>query len=219
MKALLIPIKDPANAKSRLSGLLSQEERRVLAWAMFEDVAKAITEAVKPESVAIASNYQPAISFARARGWNVLLEESQQSESASVDWASRILESLGFETVMRLPADIPLVTAADIDALLSIDLNAPSAVLVPSRDGTGTNAILRNPPSLFPSRFGPDSLALHRLEASRVGTECLIVENDRIALDIDEPADIDRFLQLGEDSSAYRLLQGMDLARRSSSEA
>src|SRR5262249_34316918 len=197
MNALLIPIKDPANAKSRLASLLAGDERRRLAWAMFEDVSRAVAGARKPGRVVMVTSYQPAIERARALGWEVLVEEFQVSESASVDWASRILSERGFDTVMRLPADIPLVRADDVDALLSVDLNSPGALLVPSRDGTGTNAIIRKPPTLFPSRFGPNSLGLHKTEAARVGVECVIMNNSRVALDIDELGDLHTLLECG----------------------
>lgn len=206
MKALLIPIKDPTHAKTRLAELLSEEERRQLAWAMFEDVSRAIATARKPDRVVMVTSFTPAIERARELGWDVLIEESQISESTSVDWASRILSERGFDTVMRLPADLPLVRAEDIDGLLSIELDSPGALLVPSREGTGTNAIIRTPPTLFPSRFGPNSLALHKQEAVRVGVECVIVNNARIALDIDEPADVELLLNEGSGTQAFGAL-------------
>jgi 2-phospho-L-lactate guanylyltransferase len=206
MKALLIPVKDPTRAKTRLGELLSGDERRRLAWAMFEDVSRAIVNARKPDRVVMVTSFTPAIERARSLGWEVLIEESQISESASVDWASRVLSERGFDTVMRLPADLPLVRAEDIDELLSIGLDSPGALLVPSREGTGTNAIIRTPPALFPSRFGPNSLALHKQEAARVGVECVIVNNARIALDIDEPADVELLLEEGRGTQAFAAL-------------
>lgn len=214
MKALLIPIKDPTHAKTRLAEVLSEEERRRLAWAMFEDVSRAIATARKPDRVVIVSSYTPAIERARSLGWEVLIEESQISESASVDWASRILSERGFDTVMRLPADLPLVRAEDIDELLSVELDSPGALLVPSREGTGTNAIIRTPPTLFPSRFGPYSLALHKQEAAKTGVECLIVENARIALDVDEFADVDRLLDSGRGTETFDALVKMGMPER-----
>ena len=214
MKALLIPIKDPANAKTRLARLLTEEERRQLAWAMFEDVSRAIATANKPDRIILVSNFAPAVEKARALGWEVLTEESQISESASVDWASSVLSERGFETVMRLPADLPLVRGEDIDALLSIELAAPGALLVPSREGTGTNAIIRTPPALFPSRFGPNSLALHQEEAARVGVDCVIAHNARIALDIDEPEDIGLLLKEGIGTQAYEALSDTNILER-----
>src|SRR5262249_39850026 len=76
----------------------------------------------------------------------------------------------------------------------------------PSREGTGTNAIIRTPPVLFPSRFGPNSLALHKQEAARVEVECAIVNNPRVAIDIDEPADVELLLEIGADTAAFRAL-------------
>lgn len=214
MKALLIPLKDPANAKTRLAGLLLADERRRLAWAMFEDVSRAVCATTRPDRVVLVSSFEPAIEHARSAGWDVLIEDSQESESASIDWASRVLAERGFDTVMRLPADIPLVEARDIDELISLELRVHAAVLVPSREGTGTNAILRTPPALFPSRFGPNSLMLHKQEAVRAGVECLIVANTRIALDIDEPADLKVLLETGGSTQTLSVLAEMQIARR-----
>ena len=214
MKALLIPIKDPSNAKSRLGELLSDDERRRLVWAMFDDVSRAIATASKADRIILVGSFGPAVERARDLGWDVLIEDSQISESASVDWASRVLGERGFNTVMRLPADLPLVRGKDIDELLSIELVARGALLVPSREGTGTNAIIRTPPTLFPSRFGPNSLSLHKQEAARVGVDCVVVNNARIELDIDEPADVELLLKEGIGTRAFAALTEMNVLER-----
>lgn len=213
-KALLIPIKEPTRAKTRLANLLTLEERQQLVWAMFEDLCKALAAAKKAEHIFIVTNFQQAAEHAHSFGWQVLLEEAQESESASIDWASRLLKEQGFDAVMRLPADLPLVRGEDIDELLALELKAPKALLVPSREGTGTNAIIRAPADLFASRFGPNSLARHKEEALRVGVECLIVKNERIALDIDEPQDIETFLASGKETQTFRLLEEMNISER-----
>ena len=78
--------------------------------------------------------------------------------------------------------------------------------MVPSRNGMGTNALLRNPPDVFPSRFGHDSFAAHIREAMTAGARLRIIANPRIALDLDDPDDIDRFLAQPAAGETYRVL-------------
>lgn len=214
MKALLIPVKDPSKAKTRLAELLTEDERRRLAWTMLEDVARAVESSTRPDRVILVSSFEPAVDMARDLDWEVLIEENQISESDSVDWASRILSERRFDMVMRLPADLPLVKGQDIDDLMSITLESPGAILVPSSEGSGTNAIIRTPPTLFPSRFGPNSLALHKREAALVGVECRIVNNPRIALDIDEASDIERLLAEGAGTRSFTAISDMGVIER-----
>jgi 2-phospho-L-lactate guanylyltransferase len=107
-----------------------------------------------------------------------------------VDAASRQCTHDGVKALLRLPIDLPLVTQSDIETLFYFMEPAPSVVIAPSMDGTGTNALLRSPPDLFPSHFGPGSFALHMEEAEKAGARIAIVRNERIALDIDEPKDL-----------------------------
>lgn len=214
MKTLLIPVKAPTGSKTRLSDLLSAGERKQLAWVMFEDVVRAVTHTREPDLIVLVSSFSQAVDRARTLGWDVIFEHSQVSESASIDWASQILRERGFDTVMRLPADLPLVRSEDIDDILSMKIDTPGALLVPSRDGTGTNAIVRTPPALFASRFGPNSLSLHKQEAARAGASCVVVNNERIALDIDEPADVEVLLERGRGTETYSTLVELDIFDR-----
>ena len=159
MRALLLPVKDLRNAKQRLDGVLTPDQRFALASAMLADTVAAIRGVGMADEIFVVTNYEPAIQAATENNWRVLHETQQLSESFSVDAASRQLESLGFTSVLRIPLDLPLIRSSDIDELLAIRSPAPSVVIVPSRDGTGTNAILRTPPTLFPSHFGSGSFA------------------------------------------------------------
>src|SRR6267143_4169884 len=90
MRALLLPIKDLKNAKQRLAGLLTPEERCGLAHAMLADTLHAVRGVRLAKKIFVVTNYEPAIRAAKENGWEILREERQVSESASVDWASRI---------------------------------------------------------------------------------------------------------------------------------
>jgi 2-phospho-L-lactate guanylyltransferase len=202
MRAILIPVKDLTQAKQRLAGLLPQEERTALARAMLEDVFSAVAATRGADAVFVISSDAPALARARGLGWEIFPEHQQISESHSVDEASRQCEVRGVRALLRLPIDIPLVESRDIEALLDAAAEGTSVVLVPSRDGSGTNALLRTPPRLFPSHFGPGSLARHLDEAGRVGAHARVIRNPRIELDIDDEADLRAFFAVGGQETA-----------------
>jgi len=195
MRALLLPIKDLRNAKRRLVGFMSPEERLGLAQAMLADTFRAVRGVRRADKVFVATNYPPAMRAAEENGWALLQEEQQISESVSVDAASRECERRGITAVLRIPLDVPLVEASDIDDLLATECAAPTLVIVPSRDGTGTNAILRMPPTLFPSHFGSGSFAKHCEEARNAGAQVIVRRSARLEMDVDDQADLRALLE------------------------
>jgi 2-phospho-L-lactate/phosphoenolpyruvate guanylyltransferase len=195
MRALLLPIKDLKNAKQRLAGILTPGERFALAHAMLADTIRAVRGVQHAGKIFVVTNYEPAMQAARENGWEILREEKQISESVSVDAASRQCEDRGITGVLRLPLDLPLVQSGDIDELLVAECGAPALVIVPSRDGTGTNAILRMPPTLFPSHFGNGSFAKHCDEADRACAQVFRRRNVRLEMDVDDQSDLRALLQ------------------------
>lgn len=202
MRYILIPVKDLTRAKQRLAGLMTQEERTQLAWAMLENTFAVVAQVTNIDRIAVVTLYEPAIALAKSYGMEVALEIQQISESASVDFGSREVTRYGAQSVLRLPIDLPLITVEDVETILACEQQSnpslPSVVIVPSRDGTGTNAILRRPPNLFPSHFGVGSLAKHLKEAARIKAECKVIDLPRIALDVDEPEDVAELLKQRE---------------------
>ena len=190
MRAILLPVKELNNAKKRLLHALSPEERFGLARAMFADTVRVLRGVRLAERIFVVTSYEPAMEAAEENGWEILREERQVCESDSVDYASRVCERRGVRALLRLPLDLPLVQSADVDELLEVGCIAPALVIVPSRDGTGTNAMLRTPPALFPSHFGQGSFAKHLTEAQNAGAQIFIRRNERLEMDVDDEADL-----------------------------
>jgi 2-phospho-L-lactate/phosphoenolpyruvate guanylyltransferase len=214
MKYILIPVKDLTRAKQRLALLMTQEERTRLAWAMLENTFAAAAAARNVDRIAVVTLYAPAIELARKYGMELIAEAEQISESSSVDFGSKEARKRGATAVLRLPIDLPLITTGDVETIFEHDGEEPSIVIVPSRDGTGTNAILRRPPDLFPSHFGPGSLAKHLAEAAAAKAACKVIELHRIALDIDDPGDVSEFIRRGQGARVYELLYAMGVPNR-----
>src|SRR5882724_5375578 len=103
MRALLLPIKDLRNAKQRLAGILTPEERFGLANAMLADTVRAVQGVRLAEKIFVVTNYAPAMEIAKENSWEVLREDQQISESVSVDAASRQCAEYGITGLLRLP--------------------------------------------------------------------------------------------------------------------
>lgn len=190
INALLIPVKEVSKAKQRLTAHFSPVERIALADALWQDFFDVAAAARNVDKVFVVSAEPRVLERALSFGWEVIPESRQISESDSVDFASRWCVERGVDALLRLPVDLPLIQHCDIESLFSGLPSRPATVIVPSRDGDGTNALLRKPPTLFASRFGPGSFAKHLAEASRCGSQIRVVRNPRLEVDIDDTEDL-----------------------------
>jgi 2-phospho-L-lactate guanylyltransferase len=214
MRYILIPVKDLSRAKQRLAALMTPEERTYLAEVMLETTFAAAARVRNVDRIAIVTLYPPAISLAPIYGIEVISETEQVSESASVDFGSQKVKEAGAQSVLRLPIDLPLISTQDIEKILEHDTSQSGVVIVPSRDGTGTNALLRRPPDLFPSHFGSGSFAKHLRQAEEMKVGYKIVRLPHIELDIDDPDDLVVLMRDGRNSPLFEILAEMRIGER-----
>lgn len=185
---ILIPVKNLQNAKQRLAALLDGAARTRLAQAMLADVLKAVGDFGK-DDVALVTSDAYAIDLARQRGFEIIRDDANVSESDAIAMATKACIARGVQTTLVIPGDIPLIEPEDLRAIYEY---APEsgAVLVPSADKRGSNAVLRRPADLFPLRFGNDSFMPHLASAIATDQACFVLPRPRIALDIDTPEDL-----------------------------
>ena len=196
----LIPVKGFRNAKQRLSPLLDAAHRELLAEVMFRDVLRQVIKARGLVETFVVTADGRAAEMARSLGAKVIRESAERGETDAVDLARLELKRLGREAVLIIPADLPLVRSVDIEEVLAQvpqGMLAPFALLLPSHDRMGTNALLLAPPDIINLRFGYDSFNYHLSQVSAQGLPIRFIENERVALDIDEPKDLERFLSFG----------------------
>jgi 2-phospho-L-lactate/phosphoenolpyruvate guanylyltransferase len=199
----LIPVKGFLNAKQRLSPLLSAAERAFLAETMFRDVLRHVMMAQGLFGTVVVTGNARVSGIASALGAKVIREPAESGETDAVDFARAELRRAGCEAVLIVPADMPLLRSADIEQLLAQvpEGAAPFALLVPSHDRMGTNALLLAPPDLIKLRFGYDSFSFHMSQIAAQGLAPRFIENERVALDIDEPRDLERFVAFKDHAS------------------
>jgi 2-phospho-L-lactate guanylyltransferase len=206
---ILIPVKNLKDAKQRLASVLSQQGRTELARAMLQDVTEALASWDKRPEVAIVSCDSFALSLACKYGFEVIADHRNSGETDAIEMATRVCEARELDTLV-IPGDVPLVQAWELQAIYNA---APEVgtVLVPAGDGRGTNAVLRRPAALFPLRFGNDSFKPHLAAAQATGKPCVVLPLPGIAVDVDDPADLQKLIRLPGDTRAQRLARSWDL--------
>lgn len=210
MVTVLLPVKEFHRSKLRLAGFLSPLERALLARAMFDDVWDILREAVGKKQglgqLLVVSAEPYVIARCREEGVPFLEEAEPSSHSESVRRATQWVMSRGATSLLSVPIDTPAMTVEEIRALAAL-ARRYSVVIVPSADGSGTNALLRTPPDAIEPRFGPDSCRLHIEEAEANGLDWLVYRSPGLLADMDTPEDIEAFLLQERRGRTWKLLQ------------
>jgi 2-phospho-L-lactate/phosphoenolpyruvate guanylyltransferase len=190
----VVPVKDLRGTKSRLAPILDPGARAGLTLYMMGRVVAAIKEA-GVEDVCVVSPDRIVLNEAHRRGATPLVQESRGLNPALEEGRDRALE-LGASTLLVLPADLPLLDADDVRAVLRAS-EGRSLVISPDGARSGTNALLTRPPDALPFAFGPDSFEAH-LEAARSrGLEVGVCERPHLAFDLDTVGELARLKKSG----------------------
>lgn len=194
----IVPLR--TGGKTRLSPFLRPHERSALAGAMLADVAAALREAGLGRIV-VAAEGPSAVAAAGALG----LETVPDADGGhGLDHALRQATARlrATEALLVVAADLPRLTSADVAVVLA----APTPVVVaPTRDG-GTGGLLRRPPDVIATAYGPGSAAAHRRLAAAAGVEASTVSRRGFAHDVDTVADLDELRARGVGPATARVL-------------
>jgi len=193
----IIPVKPPGEGKSRLENILGLAERAALSRAMFLRVLKATLDA-GVEAI-VVSRDTDIRQQAEAEGAWALAEPAGGSLNTALDMARRFLSERGADALLVLPADLPVIDAADVRALALAAWSAPTVVIAPDRLEQGTNALLLAPLDSIAFEFGPGSFERHCDAARVAGITPTVLRRPGLALDLDTPADLETLQQMNKD--------------------
>jgi 2-phospho-L-lactate guanylyltransferase len=206
---ILVPVKNTSSAKQRLAAVLDQPSRTALAQAMLRDVLSTLhswptRQRENGPAVAVVTGDPFAVKLAAEFEFEIIPDPENPGETGAIEMATRVCVERGADSTLVIPADIPLMEAWEFDEILK---HAPreGSVLVPAGDGRGTNAIFRRPADLFPLRFGNDSFQPHHAAAQATGKTCIVLNLPGIAVDIDNPEDLQQLMSLPGETRAQRL--------------
>ena len=198
---MLVPLKRLDGAKTRLAGLLSPAERADLMRAMVADVLDVVRGV---GAVTLVSSDPTAATLARRHGvdwW----------DDRGLGWNEALAAAMGEVVAGPLAAvvsgDIPLVERSDLGALLAA--TPERGIAIARAVDAGTNAVAMRPPAAMLTCFGVKGSAARHVElAGAAGLDAVVVDRPGTALDLDTPADVERFLAEGRPTRTLELLAG-----------
>lgn len=191
----IVPSKPLYRSKSRLSQVLSREQRARLSERLLINTLRVLRDVNGIDRTLVVSRDSQALSRARDFDARTVTERGHPELNKALQRATVVAQSYGVSGVLVLPADLPLLTVEDVEQLLAPVGEDPIVVIAPDRKGVGTNALLVAPPGLIEYGFGDDSFNQHAARAREAGARLEICNLPNLGLDLDEPGDLELLRQ------------------------
>ncbi|WP_119072558.1 2-phospho-L-lactate guanylyltransferase [Aggregatilinea lenta] len=195
----IVPVKPFNRAKSRLAGELAPENRELLAESLLRRTLRLLQPLSVVQGILVISRDTKALAIARDLGAQTLQESGTPELNSALYRATRALRAWNAEGVLVVPADLPLLTAEDIEQMVKLGRYAGTVVVAPDRHDHGTNLLLVRPPGIIPYSFGTDSFAVHQRQAAEAGATIHVYRSERAGLDLDTPDDLHHYYRLAGD--------------------
>jgi 2-phospho-L-lactate guanylyltransferase len=186
----IVPVKPLRRGKSRLAGVLSQEERTDLNRRLLANTLETLNEIPEIEHVLVVSRDQSALALAREHGARTVQEDGTPKLNVALTRATIVAKNYATRGILIVPADLPFITPEDVRAMLVRAVNPPVVVVAPDRHHKGTNALLVCPAGLIDYHYGPNSFQKHCKLAEDAGARLEICDLPSLALDMDLPEDL-----------------------------
>jgi 2-phospho-L-lactate/phosphoenolpyruvate guanylyltransferase len=184
----ILPVKRLDAAHERLQGVLDADTRRRLAEVLLVDTLSKLRRSRIIDEFLVVTADETVERHARWLEYPVLRQSDDAGHSQAALAGVRAAMAEGADRVAMLPVDCPQLDPEQFDARLG---RAPQAALiVPDRQGTGTNALVLSPPDVFAPAFGPDSCSRHIGRARATGISFALEKIDSLATDLDTPEDM-----------------------------
>ena len=192
--AVVVPIRSFTGALSRLRSVLNPQQRRQLMMLM----AGRVIAAADSLAVYVASDDAEVAEWAQQRSTEIV-RVRRPGLSTAVTAAAKRVASDGFERVVVAHADLAL--AHSLRPAIGSGLT-----IVPDRHGDGTNVMCVPSSAGFCFSYGVGSFSRHVAHARELGLAVDVVNDARLAVDIDHPEDLPAL------QAADRLALGLDSA-------
>ena len=177
-----------ARVKSRLSAVLSEEQRIEFSRILLAELFGVLKEARVLHSSKVVSSDREILDYAVKQGANAFPEDEDAGVNEAV--MSVISTFRRNEAALVLPSDLALLTPSELGRLLQLKSAGLDVVLAPSRSFNGTNALLFSSGSNFPLSYDHDSFWNHLGSCGRLELSVAVCCERGLMFDVDTPDDL-----------------------------
>lgn len=199
----IVPVKPLRRGKSRLSEVLNEDERTALNHCLLVNTLDVLAAVAEIEHTLVVSRDPQALALARSHGARTVQEKGLPQLNLALTRATVVAVNHAVQGVLVLPADLPLLTIEDVQALMERAIYPQVVVISPDRHGHGTNALLVSPAGRINYSFGAGSFDRHCSLARKVGMRLEVCDRPNLALDVDHPEDLELVKEQLESLNAY----------------
>lgn len=206
---VVVPVKRLSESKTRLSRLLSLEDRQRLVLVMMEDVIDSLKGSSLVERALVLTPDRKVAERAQSLGAEAMMDKTKGGINESIAEVTSYEVKKGTRSsLLVLPVDVPLVKSATIDSIIGrVKTHDQAFVVISPSVSKGTNALLRNPPDAIPTRYGINSFDAHIAEAMARSIQLEIHRSEDLEIDLDTPSDLYEIMRRGNSTKTSEFLR------------
>ena len=214
----LLPLKNFAQAKQRLSAVLTPTQRCGLFQSMVQDVLAMLQSHPDIENTLIVSEDPRARLMAYEYGAEFLFEPALKVSglNPSIQAAVSELSLRGVDDVMIIHGDLPLISSVELSQLVCAHRaqGYHALTIAPDDRRDGSNCLLCTPASSLIYCYGTNSFSKYVEQSCDLGMSLQVIASPGFACDIDTPEDLVTLFERVDASNAphtYRYISANGL--------
>lgn len=195
--AIIIPVKQPEQGKSRLAGALLPHDRLALNRALLRHTLEQAAGLADIADIYVVSKSAEVGADALRRGFARCDEPAACELNGAVEIGAASARQAGLDEIMVLPVDLPGVSSRRLRELVEEFRSAFDVLIVADRSGSGTNVLMWRPVETAEFHYGIGSAQRHGSCAKALGLRLAMRQDAALSFDVDTPEDLERWMQDG----------------------
>jgi 2-phospho-L-lactate guanylyltransferase len=188
--AAVIPMKSLHSAKSRLSNILTAQQRKNLAMYLLDATIKELKKSNFITEIIIVSNDKAVQKYTCINDIK-FIKDSDEGVNPAVILADKYCIDNGINANIVIPQDLPFISAKEIDEICTISNKYHKCIIIcPSKRLDGTNVLFRKPPDVIKTHYDNNSYMNHLIEAYKFKIPIESLDIVKLRFDLDTKEDL-----------------------------